>query len=322
MSPIAPCLAAVLADPAWLAMDATARGYHIQLLLVAAGRTPAGTLPGHEPTLRRYLGLGSARIKPVSAERAPKALEKFLGQEGAPMAALIGAWWMAAETSPGPDEGALQAEAWAEHLWQVRWRPMVMAGWQEVDDALIAQRPELARAKGGYFSPVAAGLAGMPQAEHAVEVAGKGRKTSKRKARAAKPDHGANTSDAGETAISPEMAAQGHDLARWHDQAAVFSRWSRPLDEQARRSLWDVGVAAMTGPDAGSNERSKAKTLLGKMIKEHGEASVAEAVAQLSVRAVPVADAASFLAAMLRNKEEGGSPLEQKARGQRARVAL
>lgn len=318
---IASPLLAILADPAWLTMDATARGYHIQLLLVAAQRTPAGTLPGHEATLRRYLGLGSARVKAVAPSQQPQALAKFVNETTSPLAGLLGAWWLAAEDRPAPIEAEHQAEAWAEHLWLTRWRPMVMEGWQEVDDTLIAQFPYLERARGGYYSAVAAGLASVGSLALATgPVAGKGAKKTKNQKRSP-GQSGSLTQTRPNPFEDPALLVQGHDVSRWHDEKEVFSRWQLPMDDNAKRSLWDLGVAALTGPEATTTDKSRAKALLGKLIRLHGEAKVGEAVGALAIRAVPVADASAFLSAMLRNKEEG-SPLEQKARAQRARVAL
>ncbi len=314
MSLAAPLLA-ILADPSWLAMDPTAKGYHIQLLLVAAQRTPAGTLPGTETTLRRYLGMGSAKIKKVPEAKISKNLEEYLQNDTSNLAALLGAWWVAAEEAPPIEDAQHQVEAWQEHLWEHRWRPMVMEAWEIIDDNLIKQKPHLAKAKGGFYNHIAENLANITQQSTPISTVKKTGSKSK------KGTHRISTGSDINAFDDPKILVMGHDLDRWHDEREVFSKWLLPLDENSKRSLWEVGVMAMAGPNSTVGDRTRAKTLLGKLVKTHGEAKVAEAIGVLSVRAVPVADAGAFLAAMLRNKEEG-TPQEQKARSQRAHVAL
>jgi hypothetical protein len=320
---IAASLVALVADPAWLGMDATARGFHVQLLVVAAQRKPAGTLGSNEATLRRYIGLPSNPPKKPHSTRAvggedaqAKAISKLLVGADANIATLLGAWWAAAGEETAPEDGARSLEAWQEHLWQTRWRPMVMAGWQRIDESLIDEHPRLAKSLGGYYSAIAESWSRL---QEPGEAAGKTANAPK-KARVKRLDGVKITP----VAIGPddtEMAWMGQDVNRWHNPDDVLGRWRMPLDEDTKKSLWDVGVGALAGTGASPTDRARAKALLGKLIKSHGEERVAEAVANLSTRPIQPADPGAFLAGLLRNKEEG-TPAEQKARNGRARVAL
>ena len=59
------------------------------------------------------------------------------------------------------------------------------------------------------------------------------------------------------------------------------------------------------------------------MIKIHGEAALGKAIKALEMRVTCRSDGFLFLQGVLTQQgENGGSPAEQKARGQRAKVAL
>lgn len=80
---------------------------------------------------------------------------------------------------------------------------------------------------------------------------------------------------------------------------------------EEKTSIWTVGVKLLK--DEGFPE-DKVRSYLGKLIQEHGEKTVAEAVASLSLKPITPADAKSYLIGILRTETT-------KRRG-RGRVAL
>lgn len=81
--------------------------------------------------------------------------------------------------------------------------------------------------------------------------------------------------------------------------------------KEERMSIWSVGVKLLAHPGF---PEDKARSYLGKLIHEHGEKPVAEAVATLSLKPASPADAKSYLVGILKTETT-------KKRG-RGRVAL
>lgn len=343
-------------DPSWLAMDASARGFHAQLMLVAVRQKPAGYLPDDDALWRRWLGLPPSW--PARTDDGPsqdggtdamgKALRRFFeepSRKGHGLAegmldALRTVW---APSANGTDDAALARgayERWVDHLWITRWKPMVLTAWQRIDSDVVRLHPVLEGKEGGFWSPLAAALAGMhlsaPSAAHApvapppfVEsltqksVGGKAVKTGKARSGKSIEDPLPSPMQAPGVLGHGDVGALGMwwlnaDTSPWRDLSKVVRHWRAPLSSERRRSLWDVGVACLAVDLA---DEKQARTFLGKLIRQYGEETVAKAVAELSMRALPPADGYSFLQGILRRETEG-SEAEQKARHQRSRVAL
>lgn len=78
-----------------------------------------------------------------------------------------------------------------------------------------------------------------------------------------------------------------------------------------RVSIWSLGVTALCHDGF---KEDKVRSYLGKLIQEHGEKIVAEAVASMSIKHISPADAKSYLAGILRTettkrKRRGGVAL-------------
>lgn len=81
--------------------------------------------------------------------------------------------------------------------------------------------------------------------------------------------------------------------------------------QNERLSIWSLGVTALCHDGF---KEDKARSYLGKLIQEHGEKIVAEAVASMSIKHISPADAKSYLAGILRTettkrKRRGGVAL-------------
>lgn len=107
----------------------------------------------------------------------------------------------------------------------------------------------------------------------------------------------------------PESTAEaGFSLAALLKDSAAFRI---EATKEERMTIWSVGVKLLAHPGF---PEDKARSYLGKLIHEHGEKPVAEAVAALSLKPVSPADAKSYLAGILKTETT-------KKRG-RGRVAL
>lgn len=317
-----PSVAAWAGDPAWASMDATARGFHAQLLLMAAQRRPAGTLPADDKTWRKWLGVPSASCVPPAALADPALARALLkSAQGEAIVAALGPWWVAVGETPAPATAHMGLDGWMAHLWVHRWRPMLETAWRRIDADLLAERPDLSGAEGGWFHPVAEALA-LGAAPATLPVAKAKRSVVPRTKKGMAPVLlQANATGLDGEAANDGLMAVGGDRGGWRDRDQVLLRWRVPLERSAQHALWEVGVACLTGTGASPSEKQQARGMIGKLIKLHGEEAVAAAVGTLSMRPLPPADAVAFLQGVLRTSEEG-SEAEQKARSKRARVAL
>lgn len=100
----------------------------------------------------------------------------------------------------------------------------------------------------------------------------------------------------------------GFNLSSVLKENAIFFEQA---SAEERASIWSVGVKLLKHDAFDDN---KARAYLGKLISELGEKRVAEAIAQLSLKALPPADGKSYLIGILK-----GEANRRKGRG---RVAL
>jgi len=173
--------------------------------------------------------------------------------------------------------------------WANRIKPQLFQGWRLADDTLI--QDGLAR-------------------EWERQASNSEKRRAAAHARWKKdPEHQTQTtlliSSDGEPILSPESGII----------LSTLLKDSSSLREEAtaedRVSIWSVGIKLLK--HEGFSE-DKVRSYLGKLIQEHGEKVVAEAVASLSLKPISPADAKSYLIGILRSE---GS--KRKGRG---RVAL
>lgn len=271
-------------------MDASARGFHTQLLLIAAQQRPLGTLPDDDAQWRRWLGLPEAALRRFQRRAMDPA--SVLGAHGA--------------------QGEAGADQWLDQLWTTRWRPMLEDAWRVVDAELVTAHPHLKGAEGQRFCAVAMLLGQSTEMPTTVPAASTTVAAPKRAA-ARKPRKG-RTADA----WLDQILSLTPNTAPLHDMAHVQQCWKAvPMPEQ-RQALWDLGLQVLAASPA---EHASVRSYLSRLIREFGEQSVAKAVGLLAVKPVPPADPKSYLRGVLR-QETHGSPREQQALEARGRVAL
>ena len=288
-----------LSDPAWCAMDPTARGFHAQLVLLAA--RSGGRLPDDEAVWRRWLGLPDAGGS-AATDVSPAAMAAWIQGGGAPdrWAQLGG------------------AAALMEHHWVTRWRPMVRAAW--VDDGQGELTCPAAQTLAGATSSVSipVELSAAPTTAQPVP------RMTRRRATRARTTGPAITSMPLDRLLAPSGPVDwGQTWAlpmddRCLDVEQVQACWHVPETRAVRLNLWAVGLRMLsTGP----GDESATRSFLASLIRLYGERRVAAAVGEMSGRSTPAADPRAFLRGLLRRDTEGSAAAQQ-ARQVRSRLPL
>lgn len=99
----------------------------------------------------------------------------------------------------------------------------------------------------------------------------------------------------------PDLGIQGFNLKKLLAVKPKSTFLYVKPNESDKRTIWQLGVAVLSD----SSNESKSRAMLAKLIKEYGEKPVAEAIAQLSIKSVPPADASSYLIGILQKNAEG-----------------
>lgn len=303
-------------DAAWLAMDTSARGFHAQLMLFAAQREPAGTLPDDDALWRRLAGVPEAGVEEEKGthDKGMAALMKTslaTGQKmGVPEALVLALHPQARAWRDGQGN-------WLDHLWQTRWKPMLLNAWPTVTAATIIRHPTLAGQEGLRYcelamrlGPAVADVSNDTMTTHAGEpatAAVKATATPKRKRSKKEQDP-----------VILELLAITPHTDPLQDPAYVLGCFrALPLTIQ-RSGIWDLGLRVLANsPEKEGTKRS----YLAKLIKDYGETAVAAALGEVLVKPIAPAEVKSFLQGVLRVKRDGSKAV-QAAQQQRARVLL
>lgn len=280
-----------LSDPAWLNMDATARGFHAQLVLIAA--QSEGKITNNESDWRRWLGIP----EPGASEpftTIPAGVVQWVNQGTPGRLAQLGG------------TGAL-----TEYYWVSRWLPMLQNAWKPAEEGKVSCNA----------ARVMAGL--EPEAPARQSATKKARKVTRKRARKApaKPP----ILDVPLELLMDTTGPRGEGWTyltplddRLMDFDQVKARWHVPVSRATRLNLWSVGLAALS-TEPGDEKSNRA--FLSSMIKRYGERRVAAAIGEITGRSVPPADPRAFLRAILRRNTEG-TAAAQRARSERASVPL
>jgi hypothetical protein len=302
MSTTATLPAVFLSDPGWMAMDIVVRALHLQLLCVAANRRPAGTLPDDDAMWRKWCSI------PVTTSRAIKRRAPISPELA--MAMLCDPVALSRVRTEGP-------HLLTQQLWEEVWKPQITKEWTLIDDALIAERPTLSRARGGRWSAVAEAMAGAGFGAEVKTAAATAKKKGKAKnvlLNKEKTEAHDGIYDSGN--IESIEKTLDLDLV-WTDPRRVKAAWRATLPKPSQESLWDLGIKALE-PVAG--QKAARQQLIG-LINKYGEVQVSQAIGILLGRGTRPADPIAFVVRTLKNQTEGPVSV-QRARAQRARVAL
>ena len=109
-------------------------------------------------------------------------------------------------------------------------------------------------------------------------------------------------------ALCPDLVHQGFLLNQLTKESGLFMQRATTAE---RTTIWTVGVSLLIHPEF---DEGRARSYIGKLISEFGEQPVAQALTQMSLKALPAADAKGYLIGVLK-----GESTKRKGRG---KVAL
>lgn len=303
-------------------MDASARGFHTQLLLIAAQRQPMGTLPDEDAQWRRWVGLpdaddGMGEGEPDAAAAGLMGQSLRKGREmGVPDSLVLA-------LHPQARHWRSNQGQWLDHLWTSRWKPMLLEAWTVIDASTVADYPHLKGQIGQRFCPMALALgelAHLPVGLAAVEALAHPT-PNKPTERAPKPKRATRARKSKEPAdpLLLQLLSLAPDTGPLQDNVHVLKCFRAvPLPEQ-RQTLWDLGVRVL----APTPEEAKgARSFLSGLIRQYGEQAVAKAVGEVAVKAIAPVEAKAYLVGVLRQEAAGGNIKVQEALERRGRVAL
>jgi hypothetical protein len=194
-----------------------------------------------------------------------------------------------------------------EKVWAERLFPQLLRAWRVSEDGKTLRQEGLIR-EAERQRQEAAALAAGPAA--AAEAPAKGKRKTKKQlaeeaALAARSAEGLCSLDGDVAAPDSGSGFALGDLLS--SSAQLFER----VSEQERANIWTMGTALLRDNGFGENQ---VRRFLGKQIQDHGEKRVAEAIAQLSLKKLPPAEAKSYFVAVLkgvetRKKRRGGVAL-------------
>lgn len=267
-----------LSDPGWLAMDATARGFHAQLVMVAAKRRPAGALPDDDRLWRKWLGLSVRKadadrplqskggILPDSLLASLDTMERIRQHSiGSGASPDTDAFDPDVVSKDGPDEPppiGLDWGAWINWLWVHRWKPQVLGSWQVIDDTLIEQYPHLSKLHGGWFSTQAWEISRAIVPSDSEKQPGRKRKAATRKASTVTNDanhmakHQSNCKDTNDVATAHETTAHettaqeyGAGRCNLTDEPIMVQSWLASDHLRQSRRVWAAWRPPLDRPE-------------------------------------------------------------------------
>lgn len=346
--PQLPWLASWLGNPTWQDATWVIKGMQAHLWLVASQRQPPGVIPADDKWLRRQLRLPT----PLAVARATKDLvalsSDLLKSSSLPLSRLSSG--LARQIARSPLDWQLahslllefsllgvpvsaelrdaQQTVWQDHLWVHHWKPQLLADWLPVDAAMVQAYPALASSKldaPSLFHPLPASLAlSTTQApsppSQAVQAPAKPRRPAKGKgSHPVPPPSGWLLAKSGCLAL-PLTPAFPLSALLHLKPSRLTSVLAPSMAQPDRARLWEIGLLYFTSD--GHSEK-QAGSLLGKLIKIHGEPTVMVALQTMLGRHVPPSDSFRFIQAVLKQIQRGEvSPASLKAQNQRAHVAI
>ena len=288
-----------LSDPLWLSMDATVRGLHTQLLLMACRR--GGSIPDDESLWREWLGLPALSQKSVEARKYPIIATKWIS-EGTPdrLAELGGSALL------------------LEHYWTTKWYPLLQSAWHRVDNGeltcelaqLMTNQPKSAQISSNQPTSSSGAQDGKLQAPKKKPI------QKKTKGLAVPPvfEDLLNGSTLSKRSI-PYLHGMNERLFSKDD---VLGRWNVPVKRNERINLWVMATEILKN---GTNTESQIQALIGRSIRIHGEPAVLEALIKLGQRTIQPSNPEAFFLGILK-RNGSGFENQIKARDGRSSVVL
>lgn len=104
-----------------------------------------------------------------------------------------------------------------------------------------------------------------------------------------------------------EVSYPGFDLKKILNEKITSTILHEKPDEQDKLTIWNIGVSLIKKQN---ESETQTRAFLARLIKQYGEKTVAQVIAEISIKNIKPAEIHSYLTAMLKNKakqEETGS---------------
>lgn len=279
-------LSLIMADPGFQGLDPICRGFHATLLAAACHKKPGvplGAISGHDPSLRKLLGI---------------PLRRELGNAGDPP--LLAAMLAQTGDERHPD-GFSSAGAWIDHQWRNTWKPALMECWTVIDEAAAEENPAFRRHIGYWFHPLPAMITSATPATTRTDS----------------PEMVATDEDGEKAAriLNPEP-----DWSVWANPETVIRAWNSLESARQKRDMWKNGASLIARAETPA-EMGRARGIIGKWVGQYGEIPVAHALIELNRKNPAPADPVAFVSKLLSGAGTKAGKVEA-ARKQRSGVAI
>lgn len=317
----------------WKSMDSTAKGFFSQLVLIASQNKPVGFLPADDKMWRKWLGLPAKTFDENDYENFQPSsnieneLKKYFDTNKNPsiscamLDALESIWEQEEISFSSIKKVRMEYDSWVNHLWDTRWKPMLLTAMHIIDVELVDQFPDLNDKIGNYFVPIAYGLSNVNKVVEKTLAETSKKITKRRSKKEALPSifdiEAYNNIDNNDVS---------YDGILWLDQTTdplkdigkVLKLWLKPISQEKRKTMWDLGISLLSG---NVSEEPKARAFISKLVKQHGEEKVSRAISDLARKPIAPIQAFGYLTSIIKSYTEG-TEAEQKARQKRAEVSL
>lgn len=302
----------------WQTMNPMVRGFYAQIVLMSAQQEPIGWVPSSEKTLRKWLSIPPA---PPRIQQDPLYVKAASEADGTSMIhhEICHAIAHLPTIDSIPTSNAEEPESaqhWFEILWAFQWKKALLQTFTPINASFIQENPQFKGKQGWAIPFLIHGAFSLQPVLHPSPVAApKKQRTPRMK----------------NTLLTPEipvflfgdLTIQGcafldYDVPKQRDIVSVQRWWTQAIPNKDRPDIWRLGISILA---TDHSESKHARSYLAKMIMQFGEAAVARAVADMSTRTVPPVERYSYFTSLLKTYQLG-SKAEQKARAQRATVAL
>lgn len=287
-------------DKNWNLLDATAKGFFAQIVLVASQTKPYGHFPSDEKKLKRLLGLPSKVFEKSDYDSyvagdndISRALKKYFDEKSdrfnisSGMLEVIEYSIDKQNLNISNEQIFRSYEAWLNYLWEHKWKPALSDLIFTIDAELTVEFPELCEKIGDYFVPIAYNI-GMVHNNQTKEVQLKSEKTKKTRTKKKEVIFIEPEKLYLEYTSDFELSEDGLpftllDIEKHFNFKNVFKAFTVPLSEKEKHTIWDLGISLISGGSSNEQVTRKMQAVMAKALKEFGRDALMEAITKMSL---------------------------------------
>lgn len=314
----------------WESLDATAKGFFTQLVLLASQTRPYGHFSSDEKKLKRLFGLPSRVFMDNDYDEykegkndLTKTLKKYFDEKQDRFNLSIGMIESLAFSLGDLDFTLTEMDLmrnydlWLNLLWEKKWKPSLLDDLVLVIDAeLTTIFPELSDKMGDYFIPIAYHL-GMSQNNKSVSNQEKTREKPKQTKKKEKVLTVVKSGNAYFNVASEDEIKE--DLLMLDDLnyinifnfKNVLKSLLTPLTDKEKETIWDLGIKLISSSDKES-DLIKGRKLMARAMKEFGKEMTVSAITKMSLIKEKQLNPQAYFFKLLNIEKEELAKLENK----------